>query len=119
GFANQPESRSANDGLQLMDTRITSAAHCAPPDNKPTPAELAQCRGFLDRELELLPRLKVVVVLGKIAFDAWRAVLRSHGHDVRSWQFGHNVLHPGNPPVVCSYHPSQQNTSTGRLTEQM
>ena len=119
GFANQAESRSADDGLTLRDVRITSAAHCAPPDNKPEPAELRQCRSFLDRELALLPRLQVVVVLGKIAFDAWKAVMRDQGKDVRAWQFGHAVTLPGTPFVVCSYHPSQQNTSTGRLTEAM
>ena len=60
-----------------------------------------------------------MVALGKIAFDAWRAVLRNQGHSVRGWQFGHNAVHPGQPATVCSYHPSQQNTSTGRLTEEM
>ena len=119
GFASQAESRSADDGLTLRDVRITSAAHCAPPNNKPEPAELRQCRSFLDRELALLPRLQVVVVLGKIAFDAWKAVMRDQGKDVRAWQFGHAVTLPGTPTVVCSYHPSQQNTSTGRLTEAM
>ena len=119
GFANQAESRSVDDGLELHDAWITSAAHCAPPDNKPTLAELRRCRGFLDREPALLPRLKVVVALGKIAFDAWRAVLRARGDETRGWRFGHNVVHPAQPVVVCSYHPSQQNTATGRLTDAM
>ena len=119
GFANQAESRSASDGLELNDVWLASAAHCAPPDNKPTPAELACCRGFLEREPGLLTNLRLVVVLGKIAFDAWRTVMRNRSTDTRGWQFGHDLLYPGDPALLCSYHPSQQNTSTGRLTEQM
>ena len=119
GFASQAESRSADDGLTLRDVWMTSAAHCAPPDNKPLPEELRQCRPFLDRELALLPRLQVVVVLGKIAFEAWKRVMRGGGHDVSKWQFGHGAIRAGTPALVCSYHPSQQNTSTGRLTEAM
>ena len=119
GFASQAESRSADDGLTLRDVWITSAAHCAPPDNKPLPEELRQCRSFLDRELALLPRLQVVLVLGKIAFEAWKNVMRGHGRDVSKWQFGHGAILVGTPALVCSYHPSQQNTSTGRLTEAM
>ena len=119
GFASQAESRSADDGLTLRDVWITSAAHCAPPDNKPLPEELRQCRPFLDRELALLPRLQVAVVLGKIAFEAWKQVMRGHGQDVSKWQFGHGAILNGTPALVCSYHPSQQNTSTGRLTEAM
>lgn len=115
GFASQPESRSADDGLELRDAWISASAHCAPPDNKPTPEELRTCRRFLDRELVALERLKLVVVLGKIAMDAYAAA-----RGLKGLRFGHNVLHAGlTPPVLCSYHPSQQNTSTGRLTEAM
>jgi uracil-DNA glycosylase len=75
GFSSQPESRSAEDGLQLTDAWITAAAHCAPPDNKPTPLELRNCRPFLERELEMLTNVQVVVALGKIAFDTYLSVL--------------------------------------------
>ncbi|HZL56559.1 MAG TPA: uracil-DNA glycosylase [Bryobacteraceae bacterium] len=115
GFASQPESLASDDGLELRDVWITAAAHCAPPDNKPLPEELRTCRSFLDRELELLGNLKLVVVLGKIAMDAY---VRARG--LRGIRFGHNVLYDRlTPPLLCSYHPSQQNTSTGRLTEAM
>lgn len=120
GFANQSDSRSVDDGLELHDAWITAAVHCAPPDNKPTTEEIARCTGrFLDREFAAMPQLKVVVALGKIAFDAWRVTLRKNGHETRGWKFGHNLIYPGNPALVCSYHPSQQNTSTGRLTDAM
>ncbi len=100
---------------------MTASGHCAPPDNKPTPQELRNCRPFLVRELELLPNLRVVVVLGKIAFDTYLSVLKSRGEIDRlaDFRFGHDVLHPLVPNLLCSYHPSQQNTSTGKLTQQM
>lgn len=122
GFASQPESRDREDGLMLRDAWITAAGHCAPPGNKPEPAELRNCRPFLDRELSAqTAQLRVVVVLGKIAFDAWLAVLRDRGAiDRRSdFHFGHGVLHELSPALLCSYHPSQQNTSTGKLTQEM
>jgi uracil-DNA glycosylase family 4 len=120
GFANQAESRSADDGLELHDAWITAAVHCAPPDNKPSMEEITRCSSrFLDREFAAMPQVEVVVVLGKIAFDAWRSILRARGRDTRGWKFGHNVTYPGKPALVCSYHPSQQNTSTGRLTDAM
>jgi uracil-DNA glycosylase len=115
GFASQPTSVNRDDGLELHDAWITAAGHCAPPDNKPLPGELRNCRPFLEREIAALGRLKLVVVLGKIAFDAWRAV----SDTPRDCKFGHNVLCEGKLPVLCSYHPSQQNTSTGRLTQEM
>lgn len=115
GFASQPDSRSADDGLALRDAWITASAHCAPPDNKPTPEELRNCRPFLVRELDLLSGLKLVIVLGKIAMDVYAAT-----RALRGLKFGHNVLYENlDPPLLCSYHPSQQNTSTGRLTEAM
>jgi uracil-DNA glycosylase family 4 len=120
GFANQAESRSADDGLELHDAWITAAVHCAPPGNKPTTEEISRCSGrYLGREFAAMPQLEVVVVLGKIAFDAWRSILRTQGRDTRGWKFGHNLTYPGKPALVCSYHPSQQNTSTGRLTDAM
>ena len=118
GFASQPESRAADDGLQLRDAWITASAHCAPPDNKPTPEELRNCRAVSGPGIGIaLERLKLVVVLGKIALDAYLVAARQITGDFR---FGHDVLHPQlNPPLLCSYHPSQQNTSTGRLTQAM
>ena len=124
GFATQPVSRYANDGLALRDAYITAAAHCAPPDNKPTREEMLQCREFLLREIALLTRVQVVVALGKIAFDTWLDILRLKGaiESRSAFLFGHNALHetgPGQPLLLASYHPSQQNTSTGKLTEPM
>ena len=116
GFASQPESHSRRDGLILHDAWITAAAHCAPPDNKPTPAELRNCRPYLEQEFEIFTNARVIVALGKIAFDACLAVLKQRPVDFR---FGHGVLHNLKPALLCSYHPSQQNTSTGRLTQEM
>jgi uracil-DNA glycosylase family 4 len=116
GFANQPESLSINDGLKLTGAYITASAHCAPPDNKPTLEELQNCRPYLERELKLLKNLKVVVALGRIAFDTYLSVL---GEKRSKYQFGHNVAHDLKPILLASYHPSQQNTSTGKLTAQM
>ena len=121
-FASQPDSRTAGDGLNLQDVWITASAHCAPPANKPTPGELRNCRPFFERELKLLTRLKLIVVLGKIAMDTYLAVLRDRGEVSRlsDFRFGHNVLYSNlRPALLCSYHPSQQNTSTGKLTESM
>jgi uracil-DNA glycosylase family 4 len=121
GFASQPDSAHASDGLRLSDAWITAAGHCAPPGNKPSPLELRNCRPYLERELQLLRNLRLVVVLGKIAFDAYLALLRDHGalDRISNFRFGHNVLFDQRPSLLCSYHPSQQNTSTGKLTEAM
>jgi uracil-DNA glycosylase family 4 len=121
GFASQPESRSADDGQRMSDAWITAAEHCAPPDNKPSPAELRNCRPYLERELRLLSNLRLVVVLGKIALDTYLAVLKERGEIERmsGFRFGHNVLFDLQPSLLCSYHPSQQNTSTGKLTQEM
>jgi uracil-DNA glycosylase family 4 len=124
GFASQPESRSRDDGLRLLGAYITASARCAPPGNKPTTEELRNCRPFLERELELLTNLKVVVALGKIAFDVYLSILRDRGviKSRAPFVFGHNVAHhvaPGTPVLLSSYHPSQQNTSTGKLNEKM
>ena len=124
GFASQPTSLSRGDGLELLGAYITAAARCAPPGNKPTPEELRRCRPFLERELSLLPNVKVVVALGKIGFDAYLEILKSRGA-IRSrapFEFGHDRVYgfsPGEPVLLASYHPSQQNTSTGKLTEKM
>lgn len=124
GFASQPESTSRDDGQRLIGAYITAVARCAPPDNKPLPEEIRNCRPYLERELELLKDVRVVVALGKIAFDNYLAVLSARGAIARraAFVFGHareHVTGPGQPLLIASYHPSQQNTSTGRLTEQM
>ena len=124
GFASQPESHSRDDGLILREVFITAAARCAPPGNKPTPGEIRNCRPFLERELDLLTNVKVVVALGKIAFDTYLDLLKSHAAigSRAPFVFGHDrefVTAPGHPLLISSYHPSQQNTSTGKLTEEM
>lgn len=124
GFASQAESLSRDDGMVLRDLYITAAARCAPPGNKPTPAELRNCRPFFERELDMLPTLRVIVALGKIAFDTHLEVLKSRGiiKSRAPFEFGHDRefhIAPDQPVLVSSYHPSQQNTSTGKLTEKM
>ena len=123
GFASQPTSVSRDDGLTLKDAYITAAVRCAPPDNKPTPEEFRTCRRYLELELELLTNLKCVVALGKLAFDAYLGILRDRGviRSRAAYRFGHNVHYkiPGTAILMGSYHPSQQNTSTGKLTAEM
>jgi uracil-DNA glycosylase len=124
GFASHPASLSRDDGLTLHDLYITAAAHCAPPGNKPTPEELRNCRPYFERELALLTNLRVVVALGKIAFDVYLEILKSRGviASRAPFVFGHDRQYrpeAGGPVLISSYHPSQQNTSTGKLTEKM
>lgn len=123
GFASQPGSQARGDGLKLTDAYITAAVRCAPPDNKPAPDEFRTCRQYLERELALLKNLKCVVALGKLAFDVYLSILRDSGiiRTRAAYAFGHNVKYeiPGIPVLVGSYHPSQQNTSTGKLTAAM
>ena len=122
GFANIPTSQSIEDGLQLNDAFIAAAVRCAPPDNKPTPEEILACQSHLEAELAQLPNIQVVVLLGKIAFDAWWRVMAGKGVGVRPRPaFGHGVVHrvAGSPIVIGSYHPSRQNTNTGKLTPKM
>jgi uracil-DNA glycosylase family 4 len=113
GFASQPTSTSRDDGLKLTGAYISASAHCAPPDNKPSREELLNCRPYLERELELLKSLQVVVALGRIAFDTYLSVVGQRA------KFGHNLVHNRSPVLIASYHPSQQNTSTGKLTANM
>ena len=115
GFANQPTWERRDDGLVLTDCYITAACHCAPPGNKPLPAELTACSRYLDDELRCLTNLRVVVTLGRIAFAAY---CRTRGIAPLP-DFGHNVVHSFAPLVITSYHPSRQNTNTGKLTEAM
>lgn len=126
GLAARPESVHRGDGLELRDAYVSAAARCAPPANKPTPAELAACQPWIERELELLsPTLKVAVCLGAIGFGALWRILPAHplGRDLPRPRpkFGHGVevRLPSGLTVLCSFHPSQQNTFTGRLTEPM
>lgn len=121
GFASQPASVHRGDGLKLIDAYISAAVRCAPPDNKPSPEEIRNCQPYLERELDLLDRLQVVVALGRLAFDAYLTVLRRRGliTSRASFRFAHGAEHrtgPGLPLLISSYHPSRQNTSTGRLT---
>ncbi|HSU32182.1 MAG TPA: uracil-DNA glycosylase [Bryobacteraceae bacterium] len=124
GFANQPESVSRQDGLALRDAYITSPVRCVPPDNKPSREEIVQCRPYLVRELTLLKNVRVVVALGAIALEAYLSVLQESSL-IRSkapFRFAHGAVFSygeNRPLILASYHPSQQNTSTRRLTREM
>lgn len=123
GFANQPNAESREDGLKLMDLYITAAVRCVPPDNKPLPLELVTCSAYLDREMAGLKQVRVVVALGKIGFDAYL------GHTIRTgvirsrspYIFQHGAAYPmpNGKTLIASYHPSNQNTQTGKLTRDM
>ncbi|HZC24390.1 MAG TPA: uracil-DNA glycosylase [Candidatus Binatia bacterium] len=147
GFANQPTATDRNDGLKLTDLYITAAVRCAPPDNKPLPTELLACSSFLDRELAGLEKVKVVVALGKIGFDAYLNYVKRLGvlggvhptprktgeawgtpvgtratpFSKKSYTFRHGAQYqlPNGKILLASYHPSNQNTQTGKLTREM
>ena len=122
GFANQPQAVHRNDGLTLSDVYVAAACRCAPPDNKPTREEMDLCRPYLLAELHLLKDLQGIVALGRIGFDAVIAVYCGLGFEVPPPVFGHgviNILGGSLPWLLASYHPSQQNTRTGRLTPAM
>ncbi len=123
GFANQPESTHRNDGLKLKDCLITAPCRCAPPANQPTPEEFANCRGFILTEVALMKQIRVVIALGKIAFDTALSVfgeVYGIAHSPKP-KFAHRaeVKLTGKITLLASFHPSQQNTFTGRLTEAM
>ncbi|MGH9328402.1 MAG: uracil-DNA glycosylase [Terriglobia bacterium] len=124
GFANQPGSSNRNDGLRLAKCYVTAVVRWAPPQNKPTPGEIRQCLPFLRRELELLDQVKVVLVLGRVAFDAYLQLARGQvklpAKSLIPFRHGaaYDLPRPM-PRVHCSYHPSQRNTQTGRLTASM
>lgn len=122
GFANRPTSRHADDGLRLTGAYIAAAVRCAPPQNRPTPAEIANCSAHLGAELDGLPRVRVIVALGRIGFDAYLRLLMGRGVIVKPRpRFAHAYAYPlptGQILVGC-YHPSRQNTNTGKLTAQM
>jgi uracil-DNA glycosylase len=123
GFANQPTATDRKDGLVLKDLYITAAGRCAPPDNKPLPEELANCAPFLDRELDGLKNLRVIVALGRIGFDAYlnflkrKALIANRG----KYEFRHGAQYEFTDGriLLASYHPSNQNTQTGKLTKPM
>lgn len=122
GLANQPTSRAADDGLVLNDVYVTSAVRCAPPDNKPSPSEIRRCFPYLEAEISALPNAKVFVALGRLAFDAIRKLLKTRGAiEPHRPTFEHGtVFEYGNGwRLVSSYHPSRQNTQTGKLTQAM
>jgi uracil-DNA glycosylase len=123
GFASQPTATDRNDGLKLKNLYITAAARCAPPDNKPLPQELAECSHFLDRELAGLADIKVVVALGKIGFEAYLNYLHRKGllASKKAYIFKHGASYgmPDGKVLLVSYHPSNQNTQTGKLTRKM
>jgi uracil-DNA glycosylase family 4 len=123
GFASSPHSVSRDDGLRLEDAYISAVARCAPPDNKPTGEETETCRGYLVRELEALEDVRVVVALGRIAFDgflaAWRELGREPGRPRPKFSHGSEHLLDSGVSLLGSYHPSQQNTFTGKLTRSM
>jgi uracil-DNA glycosylase family 4 len=123
GFASQPTATHVGDGLKLTDAYITAAVRCAPPDNKPLPQEISNCSEFLDREIAALRNVKLVVALGKIGFDAYLNHLKRRGVVTRKAEyiFGHGLHYtmPDGTMLLTSYHPSNQNTNTGKLTEAM
>ena len=117
GFASQPDGRRADDGLRLIDAYMSGAGRCAPPDNKPLPEELSNCRHFLIEEIAALSNIKAVLCLGRIALEAYLKA-RALG-PASAFPFSHGAVLRAATPIVCSYHPSQQNTQTGRLTMPM
>jgi uracil-DNA glycosylase family 4 len=123
GFASQATATHRGDGLRLKDAYITAAVRCAPPQNKPTPEEIANCSVFLDKELAVLKKVKIVVALGRIGYEAYLNYLKRRGllNSKARYEFGHGAHYemPDRRILLCSYHPSQQNTQTGKLTEKM
>ena len=122
GFASQPESRSREDGLVLKDIFISAVCRCAPPDNKPLPAEITNCLPYLQAEMRLLDRLAGIVALGRVGFEGVLRLYKEAGNPYPPVTFGHASFFPGDaahPWLLASYHPSQQNTQTGRLTAAM
>jgi uracil-DNA glycosylase len=123
GFSNQPQAAARGDGLKLNNLYITAAVRCAPPDNKPWPQELANCAPYLDREMDGLKQVKVVVALGRIGFEAYLNYLKRRGllKSKKPYPFRHGAHYqmPDRRILLASYHPSNQNTQTGKLTRQM
>jgi uracil-DNA glycosylase family 4 len=120
GFANRPDSLRPDDGLELKDAYLTAVVRCAPPGNRPAPAEIAACRRYLVAELRLLPNLRVVVALGRVAFAGFLTACYWPERPPRGLEFAHGARYDlGRLTLIASYHPSRQNTQTGLLTEEM
>ncbi len=121
GFANQPNSSRRDDGFSLTDGYITATIRCAPPDNKPLPEEVENCRPYFLRELDFLSGIKILVPLGQIAFTQTLKSLRQKGFEIPALTFGHGRVYslPNGQTLITTYHPSQQNTQTGKLTRPM
>jgi len=122
GFANQPTSNSVDDGLKLRDAYMTAVVRCAPPKNKPSVREIETCKFYWTEEIGLLAQIRVVLALGRIAFDTYVKWLRDAEEDVATLKFRHGAFYhfsSPRPALAASYHPSRQNTQTGRLTKQM
>ncbi len=122
GMANQASAKARDDGLILRDVFITAICRCVPPDNKPTPDEIRNCQPYLEAEMEFLKGYQGIVALGSLAFQQVLAILRGQGHPLGRPEFGHNAFYEfgrGVPWLLASYHPSRQNTQTGRLTREM
>ncbi len=122
GFANQPTADHLGDGLQLKDAFITAICRCVPPKNRPQVAEIKNCLPWMEAEINLFPNLQGFVALGRIAFDGIQRMVQIQGVELPKMAFAHNAFYElgeGRPWLLASYHPSQQNTLTGRLTEEM
>ena len=122
GFATRPTTVRRGDGLRLRGAYLTAPVRCAPPMNKPTPDEIARCLPFLERELDVLTGVRVVIALGRVGFDVCRRLYAARGLPARALEFAHGAeydLGPHGPVLIASYHPSRQNTNTGKLTEPM
>ena len=121
GFANKPVSESLDDGLVYLDCYLTAAVKCAPPADKPTPREFRNCSVYMEAELSMLKDAKAVLVLGGLAFNAFRKYAKQSGAEVRGWHFRHGARYrsPSLPELFASYHPSPRNTNTGKLTQEM
>jgi len=120
-FANQSTSTSVHDGLRLQDAYMTAIVRCPPPKNKPTPKEIQTCKRYWTEEIQYLPNVSVVLALGRVAFDGYVKFLRQRGIETRGFSFRHGAIYRTQawPTLVASYHPSRQNTQTGKLTKAM
>lgn len=122
GFSNKPTSTSANDGLELHDAYMTAIVRCAPPKNRPKPREIENCKRYWTQELRFLRKVRVVLALGRVAFDTYARFHRQQGVKIKGLRFHHAAFYelPKPRPALCaSYHPSRQNTQTGKLTPEM
>jgi len=121
GFANQPTSLKVNDGLRLRDAYMTAVVRCAPPENRPTPREIETCKRYWTEELRFLSNVRVVLALGRVAFGAYVRFLKERGLETRGYEFRHGAFYtsPDHAVLAASYHPSRQNTQTGKLTKTM